>query len=509
MVQQQVNEAMLLLSHVKESIRDSAAAGLADFTSAAASIASRRIDHFISLSVIAEDGRVLYDSQPSERGSPLAFARVENRDFENPMTPFLSERAFTPAGRPTAFIFVPFRLRGDDSNLYYVVGELNIKHYMLTTLQTVIGKDIGLLIADYKGNIYLIANVEHANLQRMEQGNVFTTEQTCQECHAAGSFDDLSQAVSSGQMVHAFYRTPLGAALNRMSGVFKVLNESWIVSTSVPYEKVQGQIAANARDNLIVAALFLALIAAAAWGLHGEQRRRDVEQQNEDLRVVDRMKDALLRDVAHELKTPVAKHAMQLEILRPLLKYHHLTSQELRAFAVMEESILRQQSVVRNLLDLARLEAGGRVYRKEPLSLTAVLGRVQEDYQYAFDNNGIVFSLEVPEVTLVGDDEMLWHVFSNLVNNAIKYRRRDGQHHISVRAAVEGQWVHGDRRTPPRLIRRGAASGHSRSRRAMKRMPRWAGAHRRRTRGAQRRDAQRWRREWMASPGGFEPPLPP
>ena len=136
-----------------------------------------------------------------------------------------------------------------------------------------------------------------------------------------------------------------------MSGAIRILNESWIVSTSVPYEKVQGQIAANARDNLVGAALFLVLLAAAAWGLHGAQRRRDVERQNEELRVVDRMKDALLRDVAHELKTPVAKHAMQLEILRPLLKAHRITPQEQRAFAVMEESIRRQQSVVRNLLE--------------------------------------------------------------------------------------------------------------------------------------------------------------
>ena len=201
---------------------------------------------------------------------------------------------------------------------------------------------------------------------------------------------------------------------------------------------MQGQIAANARDNIVGALLVLVLLAAAAWGLHGAQRRRDVERQNEELRVIDRMKDALLRDVAHELKTPVAKHAMQLEILRPLLKAHRITPQEERAFAVMEESIRRQQSVVRNLLNLTRLEAGGRVYRKEPLSLAAVLRRVQEDYQYAFDTYGIAFSLEVPEMTLVGDDEMLWHVFSNLVNNAIKFRRREGQPHIAVRATSRG-----------------------------------------------------------------------
>ncbi|MHB8835252.1 MAG: sensor histidine kinase [Candidatus Methylomirabilia bacterium] len=441
MVQQHINEAMLLLADVKESIRDSAGEGPPDFITSASKIAARRIDQFISLSVIAEDGRVLFVSLPAEKASPLSATRAESRDPENPLTPFLSERVFTPAGQSTVFVLVPFRLRGVESGLYYVVGELNIRHYMLSVLQTVIGKDIGLLIADSQGEVYLIANVEHDQLNLMEQGNIFAVEAKCHACHAVGSFDDLRQAVSSEGLVPALYRTPRGATLNRVSGAIRILNQRWIVSTSVPYEKVQGQIAANARDSLVGASIFLVLLAAAAWGLRGSRHRRDVERQNEELRVIDRMKDALLRDVAHELKTPVAKHAMQLEILRPMLKAHRLAPQEQRAFAAMEESVRRQQSVVRNLLNLTRLEAGGRVYRKEPLSLAAVLRRVHEDYQYAFETYGITFSLEVPEITLVGDDEMLWHVFSNLVNNAIKFRRREGQPHIAVRAAIEGQRV--------------------------------------------------------------------
>ncbi len=441
LVQQHINEAMLLLTYARDEIRRSAETGRPDFRSSPAAIASRRIDQFISVSVVADDGRVLFSSRPTTPWDPLTIARVDRVDPETAMTPFLSERVFTTDGEPTAFVFVPFRLPGEDGVLYHMAGELNLRHYMLTALEPVIGKDIGLIIADYEGDIYLIANIEHELLSAMQHGNVFTPDKQCNSCHAAGSFDDLKRAAAGGEQIHALYRTPRGATLNRMSGAIGILNESWIVSTSIPYATVQGQIVTNARNSLIGATLVFGLLAAAGWGLWGAQRRRDVERQNEELRVVDRMKDALLRDVAHELKTPVAKHAMQLEILRPLLSVHRLTPQEQKAFTVMEESIRRQQSVVRNLLNLTRLEAGGRVYRREPLNLATVLRRVQEDYQYAFDSYGIAFSLEMPELTLVGDDEMLWHVFSNLVNNAIKFRRREGQPHIAVRATIEGKWV--------------------------------------------------------------------
>ena len=87
--------------------------------------------------------------------------------------------------------------------------------------------------------------------------------------------------------------------------------------------------------------------------------KENLERQYEELKKLDQMKDGLIRDVSHELKTPVAKHAMQLEILKPIIEKHHLTENESSALLIMEESIRRQESVIRNLLDLSRLEGGG------------------------------------------------------------------------------------------------------------------------------------------------------
>jgi len=157
-----------------------------------------------------------------------------------------------------------------------------------------------------------------------------------------------------------------------------------------------------------------------------------LEEQNVRLRRIDQMKDALIRDVSHELKTPVAKHAMQLEILRPLLANHRLSEGEQRAFAVMEESIRRQMRVIRNLLDLARLETGGRQYRREPVSLGEQLSKVAAEYADSIKDNNIEVSMDFPDTTVQSDAEMLWHVFSNIVSNAIKFRRQDGTPRIDV-----------------------------------------------------------------------------
>ena len=82
----------------------------------------------------------------------------------------------------------------------------------------------------------------------------------------------------------------------------------------------------------------------------------DLERQNRELKKIDRMKDALISDVSHELKTPVAKQAMQLEILKELaavLKGGSVLSPPLE---VMGATLARQQNVIRNILMVSRLE---------------------------------------------------------------------------------------------------------------------------------------------------------
>lgn len=148
----------------------------------------------------------------------------------------------------------------------------------------------------------------------------------------------------------------------------------------------------------------------------------ELEKHNLELRTLDSMKDAFIRAVSHELKTPVAKHAMQLEVLRPMLDAHNLSEHERLAFDVMEESVRRQQRTIRNLLDLSRLESGGVQHFFDDVRLDHLVTAVVEDYRYAIEANGVKAVFDVPPLMIKCDREMLWHVFSNLVGNAIKFR---------------------------------------------------------------------------------------
>ena len=165
--------------------------------------------------------------------------------------------------------------------------------------------------------------------------------------------------------------------------------------------------------------------------------KEDLERQNIELRALDHMKDGLVRDVSHELKTPVAKQAMQLEILRLQLgaACHGPVAKTL---AVMEEAVHRQQRVIRNLLDLARLESGRRIFCLGPVRVDEVLARALEDYRPTLEAAGFAVTVRAEPLTVTADAEMLWHVVSNLVNNAVKFAARAGQRRLEVTVSREG-----------------------------------------------------------------------
>lgn len=152
--------------------------------------------------------------------------------------------------------------------------------------------------------------------------------------------------------------------------------------------------------------------------------KEELERQNRDLRTIDRMKDSLIGDVSHELRTPVAKQAMQLELLRGELERRGIGEGFGKVLDVMDGALRRQQSVIRNILTLSHLEAGGRAPRLGPVRIDELIAEILGDYQATLETCDIAVTVEVPALTLQADRELLWHVFSNLISNAVKYRGR-------------------------------------------------------------------------------------
>ena len=163
----------------------------------------------------------------------------------------------------------------------------------------------------------------------------------------------------------------------------------------------------------------------AALGL---ERARLAASEGEALalRRADRLKDALLASVSHDLRTPLtAIKGIANEIVRG--------EDPSRAYLIEEEAD-RLAVLVNNLLDLSQLAAGEM--RFEPTLNTAddVVGSALQRIEPAFPNRRFVATLAEPWVELVGQFDFVYtmRILTNLLENAAKYAPENSVIRLSV-----------------------------------------------------------------------------
>jgi signal transduction histidine kinase len=130
-------------------------------------------------------------------------------------------------------------------------------------------------------------------------------------------------------------------------------------------------------------------------------------------------------DVAHELRTPLAGIRSTIEVAltrsRDATEYQAALSDCLQIAKDME-------SVVNNLLILARLEAQQISFKTEPVRLSELLDSCWRCFSKKANERKIVFENKVPaELICHSDSEHLSMVFSNLLDNAAEYGDQGGQ----------------------------------------------------------------------------------
>ncbi|WP_200386512.1 ATP-binding protein [Thiocapsa imhoffii] len=165
--------------------------------------------------------------------------------------------------------------------------------------------------------------------------------------------------------------------------------------------------------------------------------REQAARAAHELRESDRLKDAFLATLAHELRNPLAPMRNALSILR-LEEIDPSTL--VTAREMMERQLLHLIRLVDDLMEVARITHGKIDLRKERLELTEVIDSAVETVQPLLDATGQLIEVERASepVWLEGDRIRLSQVFGNLLNNAIKYTNAGEVIRIRVQPKGEG-----------------------------------------------------------------------
>ncbi len=155
---------------------------------------------------------------------------------------------------------------------------------------------------------------------------------------------------------------------------------------------------------------------------------------------LDRMKREFVQIVSHDLRAPITSIRCFLNALTEGLFDDRPEKMHKKAQA-MESETTRLLTMINNLLDLEKMEAGAFSIIMEQTALFRILERSVEAISALAEQNSVSLDVELPEQNVVvsADGDLIVQVLVNLLSNAVKFSPAGKPVQISVE-------LHGDYR---------------------------------------------------------------
>lgn len=157
-----------------------------------------------------------------------------------------------------------------------------------------------------------------------------------------------------------------------------------------------------------------------------------------DLRRLENLRREFVSNVSHELKTPLTSISAYAETL---LGGAMEDEETCRTFLQrIEEQAERLNTLIGDLIALARLESAEQSFDLECVNASHVLRKCIDEHQGVAASKEITLQVEAPatDIEVIADSEGLRTIVDNLLDNAINYTPAGGQ--VTIRWGTEGEW---------------------------------------------------------------------
>jgi two-component system sensor histidine kinase GlrK len=178
---------------------------------------------------------------------------------------------------------------------------------------------------------------------------------------------------------------------------------------------------------------------ASAVKIRGPQDLRELGDRLDWLRcriaALENEKVNFLRQVSHELKTPLSSIREGAELLQDAVGGAPRTDETREIARIIRESSLRLQELIEDLLQFGKAPSAAEqeVGRAMCVRLTDVIDQVVGKHKLTLRAKQLHVNLEVPDIAVQGDPLQLTTVLDNIISNAIRHSPHTGAIRVSAR----------------------------------------------------------------------------
>jgi two-component system sensor histidine kinase CpxA len=143
----------------------------------------------------------------------------------------------------------------------------------------------------------------------------------------------------------------------------------------------------------------------------------------------------LLLDISHELRSPLARLSVAVELARMGEDVHsHLDR--------IQKEADRLNALVGELLQVTRAEGDASRLRSQAVALDELIETIVEDGRLEAEARGCGIVLDASPLSIAGDPELLRRAVENVIRNAIRYSPSGKNVEVTLSRSADGAAIH-------------------------------------------------------------------
>lgn len=158
-----------------------------------------------------------------------------------------------------------------------------------------------------------------------------------------------------------------------------------------------------------------------------EKRTRELQEANEQLKILDELKSDFVVMASHELRSPLSSMKMGVStVVREMVG--PLNEEQKLMLTIAERNIDRLAKLTTDLLDLTKIEAGQLDLLLEEEDLSEIAGEVVEADEPQAKEQEVRLEVISPDGDVIArcDRDRIYQVLQNLIDNALRFTEEGG-----------------------------------------------------------------------------------